>query len=89
MQVAENRRKLKMTILYRKDGVWHHDEVRKLSNGLTTEVSSHPKHPEYLVLFGHYTKEVTLQALGGGLAYTATEIVGIDNKQLPFPPGFI
>lgn len=89
MQVAENRRNIKMTVLYRKDGTWHHSEVGKLVNNLMTEASQHPQHPEYLVLFGHHTKAATLKAIGGGSAYTATEIVGTDNKRLPFRPGFI
>lgn len=88
MQVAENRRNLKMTVLRREGGTWHQSEVGKFTNGLMTEVSGHPQHPEYLVLFGHHTKAATLKALGGGQAYTATEIVGTDNKELPFVPGF-
>jgi hypothetical protein len=89
MQVAENRRKLKMTVLHREGGVWHQIEVGRLVNGLMTEVSQLPKHPEHLVLFGHYTKEETLKALLGGQAYTALQITGVDSKELPFVPGFI
>ena len=89
MQVAENRRTLKMTVLHRKSGEWRHSEISKLTSGLRTEVSSHPKHPEYLILLGYYTKEQTLRVIGGGQAYTASNIVGIDNKELPFSPGFI
>ncbi len=87
MQVGENRRKLKMTVLHRKGGAWHESEVGKLVNGLMTEASQHPQHPEYVVLFGHHTKEATLKALGGGQAYTATEVVGTDSKELPFGLG--
>ena len=86
MQIAENRRNLKMTILYRKGGKWHDSEVGKFINGLTTEMSQHPEHPEYVILWGHYTKEETLAALGGGFAYTTTQVTGIDSKELPFKP---
>lgn len=89
MQVAENQRKLKMTVLYRKGGEWHHSEISKLVGGLGTEVNSHPKHSEYLILMGHYTKEQTLRAIGGGQAYTSIQVVGVDNKELPFVPGFV
>lgn len=88
MQVAKYRRNLKMTVLRRKGGSWHRFEVNNLVNGLMTDVSENPQHPEYLVLLGHRTKEETLKALGGGQAYTATEIIGTDNKDLPFVPGF-
>jgi hypothetical protein len=54
-----------------------------------TEVSEHPQHPKYLILFGHYTKAETLEALVGGRTYTATNITGTNNKDLPFVPGFI
>ena len=89
MQIAENRRNLKMTVLCREGGTWHQAEVEKLVRGLTTEVSKNPKYPEYLVLFGHHTKAETLRALGGGQAYTATEVIGMDNKDLPFIPRFV
>lgn len=88
LQIVEGRHNLKMTVLYRKDGMWREREVDKLVNGLMTEVSNHPQHPEYLVLYGHYTKEATLKALGGGQAYTTTAIIGTDNTELPFVPGF-
>jgi hypothetical protein len=88
IQIAENRRNLKMTVLRREGGTWHRSEVGKLVNSLKTEVSEHLRHPEYLVLFGHHTKDATLKALGGGQTYTATEIVGTDNKGLPFVPEF-
>jgi hypothetical protein len=89
MQIEENRRKLKTTVLYREGGTWDRIEVGRLVNGLKTEVSQHQKHPAYLVLFGHYTKEQTLQALLGGQAYTAIQVIGADSKELPFVPGFI
>jgi hypothetical protein len=86
LELVEKRRNLKMTILHRPSGVWHQSEVGKIINGLMTEASRHPQHPEYLILFGHHTKESTLKALGGGVAYTASQIVGADNKELPFAP---
>ena len=89
MQIVENRRNLKMTILYRDGGEWHSSEIGKLKNGLMTEASGHPQHPEYLILLGHHTKEATLEVLGGGQAYTAIKIVGVDNRSLPFIPNFI
>ncbi|HBI33924.1 MAG TPA: hypothetical protein DEA43_04100 [Candidatus Moranbacteria bacterium] len=89
MQIEENRCKVKMTVLYRKGGTWQSCEVSRLADGLITEVSQHPKYPEYLIVFGHYTKEQTLVAHGGGLVYTATQITGIENKELPFIPGFV
>lgn len=88
MVVAENRRKLKMTVLHRAGGTWYQSEVVRLTNGLMTEVSWDPQHPEYLVLYKHHTKESTLEALIGGQAYTATQVIGTDSKELPFVPGF-
>jgi hypothetical protein len=89
MRMEENSQKLKMTILYRSGGKWHIEEVRRLVLGLTTEASQLPIFPEYVVLFGHFTKEQTLEALLGGVAYTATQVTGVDSKELPFNPGFI
>jgi hypothetical protein len=88
MGIAESRRETKMTILHRPDGVWHVSEVGRLINCLTIAASEHPQYPEYLIVFGHYTKEETLQALGGGVAYTATQITGMDHRDLPFVPNF-
>lgn len=87
MQMEENRRKLKTTVLYREDGTWLKVEVSRLVTCLITEVSQHPKHPEYLVLFGHYTKEKISEAIIGGLAYITLQVTGVD--ELPFNPGFI
>lgn len=87
MRIAENRRKLQTTVLHRPGGKWHGTEVSRLVNGLITEVSEHHKHPEYLIIFGHYTKEQTLKAIGGGVAYTAQQMTGMEK--LPFSPGFV
>lgn len=86
--MADNLRQLKTTVLFRKEGVWHREEVGRLVNGLMTEVSQHPENPEYLVLRGHYTKEETLRALIGGVAYTATQVTGADAPELPFKRPF-
>jgi hypothetical protein len=88
MQVEKNRREMKMTVLYRSSGKWHLSEVSKLVNGLMTEISQHPQYTEYLIVYGHYTKEQTLKVLGGGVAYTATQVIGIQDDKLPFVPGF-
>jgi len=88
LMMEENRRNLKVTVLHRPGGKWHDVEVSKLVDGLITEISQHPQHPEYLVVFGHHTKEQTLKALGGGMAYTATQVTGADDPRIPFPTGF-
>ena len=75
------------TILYREGGKWLPSEVGKIVRGLKTIASGHPEYPEYVILMGHHTKEATLEALDGGLAYTATQVTGSD--QLPFKPLFV
>lgn len=89
LRMAENRRNLKMTVLFRPGGTWHEIEVGRLCTGLGTEVSQHPRHLEHLVLLGHYTKEQTLKALLGGQAYTTRQITGMESSDLPFSPGFV
>lgn len=89
MRIEENMRNLKMTVLHRPGGQWYPSEISKFVNGLMTEASQHPKFPEYVILWGHHTKAATLEALGGGMAYTATLITGLGHKDLPFRPGFI
>lgn len=83
----ENRRTLQTTVLYRNNGVWSGNEVGLLVNGLTTEACQHPKHPEYVILWGHHTK-TTLKALVGGADYTVTQVTGADNDLLPFRTAF-
>jgi len=80
------RRTVKLTVLHRPGGVWHRSEVDRLVNGLMTELYQHPKHPEHLILLGHFAKEETLKAMWGGVAYTATQVTGVDNELLPFRP---
>ncbi len=89
MQVVENRQKMKMTLLHRPGGVWHESEVGWLVHKLNTVASHHLKHPEHLILWGHYTKDQTLAAIGGGQAYTATMITGVQDARLPFLPSFV
>lgn len=89
MQREQTAREMKMTVLHRPNGVWHLIEVGRLVNGLMTEVSQHPEYPEYLVIYGHHTKEKTLEVMLGGIAYTATQITGMESRKLPFIPGFM
>ncbi len=86
MRLLEKRQSLKTTVLHRPGGVWHNQEVSLLVSGLVTEVSQLKRCPEYLIIWGHYTKEQTLAAIGGGVAYTATQMNGVDS--LPFNPGW-
>lgn len=88
MSVRAAQEQLQITILHRKDDTWLPQEVGKLVNGLMTEASEHPQHPEYVLLYGHYTKERTLTVLGGAKAYTTVQVVGLRNEQLPFRPTF-
>ena len=89
LMLEEKMRTLKMTVLHRSGGQWYPVEVSRLVEGLRTEASQHPQFPEYVILFGHHTKEATLRALWGGVAYIATQITGMDHKDLPFKPGFL
>ena len=89
MRIEKNIRNLKTTVLHRPDGVWYQLEVNRLVSGLMTEISQHPKHPEYLILWGHHTKEQALKAILGGVAFTATQVTGQNSPELPFNPRFI
>ncbi len=88
LHINKQLQEMKMTILHRPGGTWSNADTNRLNQGLSTECSGHHKHPEYLILFGHFTKDETLKALIGGLAYTATQVTGIDSPELPFSPGF-
>ena len=81
-----NPHNLKMTVLYRKGGTWQWPEVSKLTNGLVTKASEHPQYPEYLILSGHHKMEAISGIINGGAPFNATEIIGVDNKELPFNP---
>jgi len=82
-------RTVKMTVLHRPGGVWTKTEQGRLVNGLTTEAYTHPRHPECVILLGHFTKRQTLDAIWGGIAYTATQVVGVEDERLPFRPPFV
>ena len=75
----DSQSKIQFTILKRQGGVWHNTEVSRLVNGLRTEAYQHPKHPEYMYLYGHYTKAQTLEAMMGGSAYAAEQVTGVGN----------
>jgi hypothetical protein len=89
MKIAEDRRRLEMTVLHRPAGTWSTEEVMRLVNGLRVTASAWPKKPEFVVLYGHHTKDETLQVLGGGIEYTALQVTGADSKDLPFIPSFL
>jgi hypothetical protein len=89
MTLRAERKNAKITLLHRPKGQWHKEEVSRLVRGLNTSVCEHPLHPEYLILFGHYTKEKTLEVMLGGVAYTAKQVLGYDNQELPWVPTFI
>lgn len=84
MQVVENRKNLKTTVLFRNGGTWPSLEIDRLGNKLV--VSGHPKCPEYLLVSGHYTKDEILEALWGGRSFTVSQVVGVES--LPFTPAF-
>lgn len=79
-------RNVELTVLCRKGGTWSAFEVTKLTEGLGTEAYENPEHPECVILLGSYTKEQTLRAIGGGLAYAAEVFTGALNPALPFAP---
>ncbi len=89
LDMQKKQGEMKITILYRQGGEWHPIEVSRLVSGLNTPCCEHPRHKEYLLLSGHYTKEKTLEVLLGGVAYTASQVTGLRNPQLPFTPVFI
>ena len=89
LQIAEDRQAVKMTVLHREGHQWYQSEIGRLVNGLHTGASTHPKFPEHLVLFGHHTKEKTLEVLPGDQSYTAMLITGLHSEELPFVPGFV
>lgn len=86
-RLEEKCRKLKTTVLYREGGTWAQLEISRIVNHFTTSVTADPKHPEYLIVSGHHTKEQILGAILGGVAFTAKQVTGISD--LPFSPGLI
>ena len=87
--INNRRQNLKFTVLTRDEGyTWSQLEADKLCK-LSIEVYNHPRFPRYVILFGFYTKEQALAAIDGGQAFTAEQVQGLDNPQLPFrPSGF-
>ena len=84
--IISRRAALKFTVLYREGGVWNDFEVSKLVNNLNTDVYRMRIHPEYVILWEHFTKAQALDAIGGGFAFTAKEVVGLENPDLPWKP---
>lgn len=84
--IIERRSKLQFTVLHCPGGTWSDVEISRLVNGLTTEAYQLPAKPEHVILYGHHTKAKTLEAMWGGMAYTATEVTGYDSELLPFKP---
>ncbi len=89
LHMEETAKNMKLTVLCRPNGVWHRPEVSRIINGLMTEASEHQQHPEYVILFGHYTKEKVLEALGGGVLFTVTQVTGSNSTELPFRAPFM
>lgn len=67
-------------------GTWSQREVSKITNGLRTEVYQVDQLPQYLIVYGAFTKEEVLRATGGGCTFTAEQVIGRDNADLPFRP---
>jgi hypothetical protein len=88
LQVRQNRRTERLTVLRRPGGRWGRSEVIRLTVNLPAEVIGHPKHPEYLIIRGHFTHAETLDALKGAEPYEVKEVVGLDSPALPFWTGF-
>lgn len=82
-------RDMRLTVLHRPNGTWSKLELGRLVNGLTTEACSHPKHPEDIIVYGHYSKDEVLGAILGGQVFTVKQVTGIENPELPFRPSFM
>ena len=89
MSMQESRKNTKVTILFRENGTWPPVEVNRLVNNLRTVVSGGNAWPEYLLLYGEHTKAQALAAIGGGVAFTAETVTGMNHPKLPFTPNFI
>ena len=82
MDMIEARKMMQVTLLQRV-GCWYPVEIDRLMIGLQTIVSHHPKHPECVMLFGHYTKPQILATMQGGATFTAKQITGVyQNPEL-------
>jgi hypothetical protein len=89
MDLRSRRAATKITLLHRPGGTWHQIEVSRLVSKFNNSVCAHPKHPEYLILPEHRTKEEVLDAILGGVAFTAEQVLGFENPKLPWVPQFI
>ena len=75
------RASLKFTILHRPNG-WTLDEVSKLAANTRTYQSRIK--PEYLILLEHHSKDELLPIIGDN--FTANEVVGLNNAEMPWQP---
>lgn len=81
-------RNVLITVLYRSGGRWQTLEVNRLVNRLKTQVSENPEHPEHLILLGHFTKQMAVQAIGGN-TFITVKIIGANSSSVPFVPSFV
>lgn len=82
---------LPMTILACMDGgIWSPLELSGLASILGTVVAvNHSKHPGYLIILGHYTKDQTVEALGSKSHLVVEQVSCFnDSERLPFNPHF-
>ena len=87
-KLEESTRELKSTVLFRPGGTWTDDEIERLTRVIKEGDAvwwDKKEFPEYLVINGHYNREIT-KALKGSPPYTATCVVGNDRTQVPFLP---
>lgn len=89
MDLRAKRAQQKITLLHRPGGTWHREEVSRLVAGFNNSICEHPKHPEYLILPEHRTKEEVLDVILDGQAFDVTNVLGFENPDLPWVPQFI
>lgn len=80
--------RMPITVLRRVGRTWQPIEATLLRTHLNTSVIGHARHPEYLLLRGHFEKHQTLPVMLGGDTYTVEKVSGMDNEGLPFVPGW-
>lgn len=80
--------KMPITILRRPGGAWRPIEATLLCTHLNASIIGNPKHPEYLLLRGHFEKHETLPCMLDGMTYSVQKVSGLDSKNLPFIPGW-
>jgi hypothetical protein len=86
METARRLREMQFTVLHRAGGRWQPSEVSKFVSVLKAAVGGHPRHPEHLILFGHFTRDQVGRVLGTGASYSLENLVGFNNPDLPFTP---